>query len=110
MKIKNLQESFFNKYTDDFSEYVERMNDKNIYSRKDYVEIMSEIDKLKDEQPNVRIFLDECKFVPLTEKEHKTVIKIRDLENNAEFLVQKEIFKLGFREAYIFFNEMGLLK
>ena len=76
MKIENLQESFFNKYSDDFSEYIERIKDKNIYPRKDYVEIMNEINKLKEEHSNIKIFLDEYKHVPLTEDEYKIVIKI----------------------------------
>ena len=110
MVMKKLQESFLNRYSDDFLEYVERTKDTNVYTREDYIEIMKQIEKFGNEHSNVRTFLNGEKLVPLTDEEYKIAIKIKDLENDINFLVQKEVFKLGFREAYIFFKEMNLLK
>lgn len=108
--MEKLQESFFNLYEDDFMEFIERCKSNNLLQREDYKSITDKISKIKEKNPNVRTFLEEAEAIELTDSEQNALLDILNYDKELDKLEQKEIFKFGFREAYIFFNEMGLLK
>lgn len=108
--MEKLQESFFNLYEDDFMEFVEQCKSDNLLQREDYKSITDKISEIKKKNPNVRIFLEETEAIELTDSEQNALLDILNYDKELDKLEQKEIFKLGFKEAYIFFNEMGLLK
>lgn len=101
--------SFFNEYQDNFMEYFETHKFKKLQNRKDFKEISNEIVELKNKYPNVQAYLEDEQIVDLSEKEREIVLKIIDLEDDLVTLEIKESFKLGFKEAYIYFEEMGML-
>ena len=108
--MEKLQESFFNLYEDDFMEFVEQCKSCNLLQREDYKSITDKISEIKEKNPNVRTFLEETEAIELTDSEQNALLDILSYDKELDKLEQKEIFKFGFREAYIFFNEMGLLK
>ena len=79
--------SFFNEYQDNFMEYFETHKFKKLQNRKDFKEISNEIVELKNKYPNVQAYL----------------------EDDLVTLEIKESFKLGFKGAYIYFEEMSML-
>ena len=101
--------SFFNEYQDNFMEYFETHKSKKLQNRKDFKEISNEIVELNNKYPNVQAYLEDEQIVDLSEKEREIVLKIIDLEDDLVTLEIKESFKLGFKEAYIYFEEMGML-
>ena len=101
--------SFFNEYQDNFMEYFETHKIKKLQNRKDFKEISNEIVELNNKYPNVQAYLEDEQIVDLSEKEREIVLKIIDLEDDLVILEIKESFKLGFKEAYIYFEEMGML-
>lgn len=101
--------SFFNEYQDNFMEYFETHKNKKLQNRDDFKEISNEIVELKNKYPNVQAYLEDEQIVDLSEKEREIVLKIIDLEDDLVTLEIKESFKLGIKEAYIYFEEMGML-
>ena len=102
-----LNDGFFNQYTDDFFEYFERH--KNIKKNKEYFELITQIEYLKTKYPKVRSFLEDKEIINFSETEKMGLLKILDLQEELSILDLKESFKLGFKEAYIYFRSMNML-
>lgn len=108
--MENLNDSFFNQYTDDFTEFFEDYKVHNFWKRKDYKDIDTQINNIKTENENVKnLFEGNCNAI-LSEDDQKEVIEILNLQQERDLIEQKECFKLGFKEALIYFTEMNLLK
>ena len=105
----NLNDGFFNQYTDDFFEYFESHKNKNVRKNKEYFELSTQIEYLKTEYPKVRSFLEDKEIINFSETEQVGILKILDLQEELSILDLKESFKLGFKEAYIYFESMNML-
>lgn len=101
--------SFFNEYTDNFMEYFEEHKKKALENREDYKKISNKILELESKYSNIQLYLENDEIVDLNEKERKAVLEIIDLQDDITVLEIKEAFKLGVKEAYIYFEEMGML-
>ena len=77
--------------------------------RESYTKLENKLVELNNKYPNVQAYLEDEQIVDLSEKEREIVLKIIDLEDDLVILEIKESFKLGFKEAYIYFEEMGML-
>ena len=91
--MKKLDEGFFDQYTDDFADYFENQRVMRIMLGTEYKKINKTICEIKNKYPNVVTLLEVLKF--------QEEINLIDL---------KEAFKLGFKEAYIYFESMDMLK
>lgn len=106
---KENAKSFFDEYTDNFMEYFEEHKMKTLKDREDYEKISNKILELENKYPNTQLYLEDDEIVNLNEKERKVVLEIIDLQDDITILEIKESFKLGIKEAYIYFKEMGML-
>ena len=75
----------------------------------EFQEINKQISDLKLKYPKVTAYIDEGKIEELTKEELKALRKVIDLNNKIEGLEEKEIFKLGMKENYIYLKNMDML-
>lgn len=109
--MEKLQESFLNKYaSDDFIKYLEDYRLNKLLSREDYKEILDNISEIKNNNPKLRDFLEEREEIEFSKLQQKALLDILTQQEELDNIEKKEIFKLGFKEAYIFFKEMNLLE
>lgn len=107
--MEKLDEGFFDQYTDDFLDYFERHKILNVMHQKEYKKINQQICKLKEKYPNTITFLEDKENVELSYEEEKIVNEILKLQDELNIIELKESFKLGFKEAYIYFESMNML-
>ncbi|MBP3831207.1 MAG: hypothetical protein ILA02_02400 [Clostridia bacterium] len=110
--MKQLQESFFNKYSDDFLGFIQDYTKNKLENREDYKSVKEKLKKIKDDNPKLRLLddtIEDNATLELNYLEKNNLIKMMMLDDELQEIEKKEIFKLGFKEALIFFNEMGLL-
>ena len=107
--MKKLMESFINDCENGFSNYFESQVEKHLKNREDYKEVTTEITKLKEKTPKVREFIDHDKIIDLTDDDKIAILKLISLNDDIEYIEKLEAFKLGFKEAYVFFKEQGML-
>lgn len=108
--MEDITKSFFDKYQDDFLEYLEDHKISTCMNREDYKKISKEIEDLKYRYPNVRIFLEEREPIDLRDDEQYAMLNILEYETKLDIIELKESFKLGFKEALMYLNNMGMLK
>lgn len=109
IECKNNQETFFDKYTDDFLDYLEVNRIKIVRENAEYKDLEDKISKIKADNPNVRTFLEDREAVPLTDVEQNAVLDILEIQSKMDNIEMKETFKLGSREMFIFIKQMRLL-
>ncbi len=101
--------SFFDEYTDDFLDYLETNRMKIVRENTEYKQLEEKVSKIKEENPNVRTFLEEREAVPLTDVEQNAVLDILEIQGKMDNIEMKEVFKLGGREMFVFIKQMKLL-
>lgn len=107
--MEKFDEGFFDTYSDDFWEYFDRHKVLNVLNKGEYKNLNQKIGKLKEEYPNVIKFLEEKENVELNNAEQKAIWEILELQGELDVIELKESFKLGFKEAYIYFESMNML-
>lgn len=108
-KVKNLMDSFFNEYDNDFTQLMDSHREKKLANREDYKEITNETNEIISKNPNIKKYLQNEEIVDLTDKEKESILNYIELQEEIKLIEQKEAFKLGFKEAYIYFEEMDML-
>lgn len=109
-KIMNkLMDSFMNKYEDDFMEYFENQRKKYLLDREDYQDLLNQINDIMERYPKVQSFFENGENVNLSDEEKDYLLTVIELQETITTLEFKECFKLGFKEAYMFFKEMDML-
>lgn len=108
--MEKLDEGFFDQYTNDFADYFENQRVMRIMLGSEYKKINKAICEIKDKHPNVTNFLEDEEIVKLNDEEEKAIIEILNLQEEINIIELKESFKLGFKEAYIYFKSMDMLK
>ena len=100
---------FFDEYSDDFWDYMNANRMKMLKRNKKYKELMSKREKIKDDNPNVRTFLEDREIIDLTEDELNAVLDIFEIKEDISTIETTETFKLGAKEMLVFLKQMGLL-
>ena len=108
--MEDMVNNFFDNYEDGFLEYLEAHKAHALKDRKEYQELNKNISELKYKYPNVRTFLEEKEPIDLKDDEQYAMLNILNYEIELEIIELKECFKLGFKEALIYLNSMGMLK
>lgn len=107
--MEELCEGFFDEYSTDFYEYFDKHLVKNVIKKGEYKEIEDEIKEIKNKNPNLVAILEDKENVSLTREDVKNLNEILSLERELNIIELKESFKLGFKEAYIYFESMNML-
>lgn len=107
--MDELYEGFFNKYSTDFYEYFDKHIVENVIKKGEYKRLEDEIKKIKNKYPNLVILLEDREDVDLSYTDEKALNEILSLEREINIIELKESFKLGFKEAYIYFESMNML-
>ena len=113
-KLEKLNEEFLNQYTNEwsdyFADYFENQRVMRIMLESEYKKINKAICEIKNKYPNVVTLLEDGENVKLNDEEEKAIIEILNLQEEINMIELKESFKLGFKEAYIYFKSMYMLK
>ena len=107
--MEELEKSFIERYNDDFLYYV----DDNRYDwmkREDYIEAEIKKNRIYEDYPRVEKYLETSNIPRLNKQDLEALREYLDIERDIDIIEQKQIFKLGFREALLFFKELGFLK
>ena len=90
-------------------DYLENNRMARLRTIAEYVEIENRMEKIKKDNPKVRLFIDNRENVKLSEEEIKKVLEIINLQGELENFEYKETFKLGAREILVFLKQMKLI-
>ena len=104
-----IETTFFDEYSDDFMDYLEKNRMKILKGNTEYKKLTERIEKIKVANPNVRTFMEDKEAVELTDVELNAVLDILEVEDGIDTIEMKENFKLGAREMIIFLKQMRLL-
>lgn len=107
--MKKLMQSFMNENENGFEGFFNQYEKKNLVEREDYANLQNQIDILMEQYPNIQYFLENDEIVELTKEEREAVLKVSYLREEIQTIELREAFKLGFKEAMIYFQEMGML-
>ena len=107
--MEELYGGFFNKYSTDFYEYFDKHLVENVIKEGEYKKIEDEIQEIKNKNPNLVTLLEDGEDVDLNYEDAKALNEILSLERELNIIELKESFKLGFKEAYIYFESMDML-
>lgn len=107
--MKEFDEGFFDTYTDDFYDYFERHRIMKLLKKPEYKIIIKEICNIKNKYPNITKYLEDNEIVELKKEDLRAILKVLELQEKIDYIEQKECFKLGFKEAYIYFESMNML-
>ena len=75
---------FFDKYSDDFCDYLNTNRIKILKRNKEYKNLVNKIEKIKEENPNVRTFFEDKEAVELTDTELNAILDILEIEGDME--------------------------
>ena len=109
MNTEEIIHSFFNIYNEDFNDYIEKIKNEKLAHREDYAKIDNKIEQIQNKYPNLLKYLEDDEIIEFSDNEKKALLEIIELQYSEQQLLQKEIFKLGFKEALVYFKEMGML-
>lgn len=106
--MERLLNSFINEHNKTFLEYFEKYRSDNLSNRSDYKEFNDRLVVIYKKYPNVQKYIEMIDNVNLDENE-KACREVKEILDNIKKIEIKEGFKLGFKEAYIYFEEMEML-
>ena len=96
---------FFNEYTDEFLEYIDKWKRRNLFKLEEYKRLEDEEKKIKKKYPNVRKFFEEKETSEFRKEELEGILDILDIREAKDVLEQKLCFKLGILEEKVFLSE-----
>lgn len=107
--MEELCEGFFNEYSTDFYEYFDKHLVQNVIKKGEYQKLEKEISDFKRTYPNLVKLLEDRENVNLTYDDENALNEMLSLKREQDIIELKEAFKLGFKEAYIYFESMDML-
>ena len=107
--MEKVLDSFMNETNNLFNDFFHKKTRKNLENREDYLQIISERDSIYEEYPQIREFIEDEKPMNFGDNEVEAMYKIISIYEQIHLLELREAFKLGAKEAYIFFEEQGML-
>lgn len=107
--MDKLLDSFINEHKDAFNEFFSCHIKDKINNREDYKSIWDKIHTLYDKYPNLREFIEDENPTTFNAEETDAFCEWLGLYESLHIIELLEAFKLGGKEAYIFFEEQGML-
>lgn len=107
--MEKVMNSFINEHKDAFNEHFYFYVKDKLSNREDYKGIMDKIYALYEKYPNLREFIEDEKPTSFNVEETDAFCEWLGLYDSLKIIELLEAFKLGGKEAYIFFEEQGML-
>ncbi len=107
--MEKVMNSFINEHKDAFNEHFNFYVKDKLSNREDYKGIMDKIHALYEKYPNLREFIEDEKPTSFNVEETDAFCEWLGLYDSLKIIELLEAFKLGGKEAYIFFEEQGML-
>jgi len=107
--MKKVLDSFLNEHDENFDEFFDRHIVEKVKDREDYIATRQIKRELMNKYPNIMGIFDMDRIPGLSEEENEAYLDVIRAEIDRIKIERKEAFKLGFKEAYIFFEEQGML-
>lgn len=107
-KLEKLMNSFWNENGMNFMQYFEKHREEKLLNREDYHELEEQYKNIANQFPKALDFLENENVGGMTLEEQNAILELIDLKEQIKVIELKEGYKLGFKEAYIFFEEMGM--
>ncbi len=101
--------SFINEHKYAFNEHFNNHVKNKLSNREDYKEIINKIHDLYKKYPKLREFIEDEKPTSFNIEETDAFCEWLGLNDSLKIIELLEAFKLGGKEAYIFFEEQGML-
>lgn len=111
MSKENFYSSFYEKYVDDFDEYLDEVRTYLQYNNKKYMSLQKEMDRLIDASENIQnIICNDYINKPLSIDESRKIAKIISIYIDMQSIVEREMYFKGRAGAYDYFKKMKILK
>ncbi len=107
--MNKVLDSFFNEHEKSFDDYFYNHLHQNVKDREDYVKVEKTRCELMEKYPNLMELFDMDRVPSFTDEENEALLNTIRAESDRITIERKEAFKLGFKEAFIFFKEQGML-
>ena len=107
--MEKVMNSFINKHKDAFNEHFNFYVKDKLQNREDYKGILDKIHNLYEEHPRLREFIEDENPTTFNAEETDAFCEWLGLYESLHIIELLEAFKLGGKEAYIFFEEQGML-
>ena len=107
--MEKVLNSFINEHKDAFNEHFNYFVKDKLSNREDYKSIMDKIHVLYEKYPDLREFIEDEKPITFNNEEVDAFSEWLGLNESLHIIELLEAFKLGGKEAYIFFEEQGML-
>lgn len=111
MSKENFYSSFYEKYVDDFDEYLDEVRTYLQYNNKKYINPQKEMDRLIDTSENIQnIICNDYINKPLSIDESRKIAKIISIYIDMQSIVEREMYFKGGAGAYDYFKKMKIIK
>ena len=111
MSKENFYSSFYEKYVDDFDEYLDEVRTYLQYNNKKYMSLQKEMDRLIDTSENIQnIICNDYINKPLSIDESRKLAKIISIYIDMQSIVKREMYFKGGAGAYDYFMKMRIIK
>ena len=107
--MEKVLNSFINEHKDVFNEFFNCHVKDKLSKREDYKVIMDKIHDIYEKYPKIREFIEDEIPMNFEKEETEAFIELYKCNDSLKIIELLEVFKLGGREAYIFFEEQGML-
>lgn len=104
-----LNTCFYDKYDGHFYEYLAHVDFEFDKLLPEYGEVSDQEERLLDKFPNLRKVVDDREENMLSMEEVKALIEILDIRDEKDAMLKRQMFFKGYKEAYYFFNKIGVL-
>lgn len=102
-------DSFMNETNNLFSEFISKRMRKNLENREDYLELKTKRNNIYEKFSGIRNFIEDGEPMNFGQEETEAFYQIVSISEEMRILEIREVFKLGAKEAYIFFEEQDML-
>lgn len=101
---------FIDENEETFSEFFEKHIEKHILHRADYLELIKQKNLIYNKYPQIRNFIQDKIPMNFEVAETNALYELMTIFSKINDLEILEAYKLGFRDCYIFMEEMDMLK
>ncbi len=107
--MEKVLDSFMNEEQNMFTEFFHKKTKNKLVNREDYLQLISEKNKIYEESPSIREFIEDEIPMNFGHEEVEKFYQLISIYEKIHLLELKEAFKLGAKEVYIFFEEQDML-
>lgn len=111
MSKEDFYSSFYEKYVDDFDEYLDEVRTYLQYNNKKYINLQKEIDRFIDTSENIQnIIYNDYISKPLSIDASRKLAKIISIYIDIQSIVEREMYFKDGAGVYDYFKKMKIIK